>query len=287
MPQESAARNDVRLDFLKDLAVQLSSRDIDLPPFPDAYARILTALDDPEISLPQVAKVVAGAPELCVRILLMANSALMNRSGVEVTDLGVAVSRLGAAAVRNAAVSLATRELFDTAEDSPWYRQLRDLHNSAVTTAAVAYALAPSAGLARLRDNAMLTGLLHNTGSLYILSRAEEFPELANQEAMEHWGPGVGRAIIENWGFPEEIAVAVEHQNLKEACHPGPADLRDLLIVSKQLARLRLEKEPDLEALAQWDQTPPFQKLEISHLNAPAVLEELSEELESFLGAFR
>ncbi len=287
MQQENAARDDVRLDFLRDLAFQLSSREIDLPPFPDAYARILAALDDPETSLSELAKVVAGAPELCVRILLMANSALMNRSGVEVTDLEVAVSRLGAKAVRNAAVSLATRELFDTAEDSPWFRQLRELHNNAVTTAVVAYALAPRAGLARQRDNAMLTGLLHNTGSLYILSRAEEFPELANQEAMENWGPGVGRAIIENWGFPEEIATAVEHQNMKEGSPPGPPDLRDLLIVSKQLARLELEKEPDLEALARWDRTPPFQKLEISHLNAQEVLEGLSEELESFLGAFR
>ncbi len=288
MQQESPLSGDVRLAFLKDFANQLNTREIDLPPFPDAYARILAALDDPELSMDQLAKVITGAPELCVRILLMANSALMNRSGVEVTDLNVAVARLGAAAIRNAAVSLATRELFETSPDSPWYHQLDAIHTAAITTAAVAYAMAARAGLARARDNAMLSGLLHNVGNLYILSKAEAYPQLANREAMENWGPGIGRAIIENWGFPEEIAEAVEYQDVREACQPGPADLRDLLVVSKRRAELRLRQPgDDADFLAEWAQAPAFRKLEVSPLNAELVLEEIAEDVESFLGAIR
>jgi len=72
----------VALDFLNDFAADLSSRDIELPPFPDVYSRILGALNDPDLSLDRLAKMVTAAPDLCVRILLLANSALYNRAGV-------------------------------------------------------------------------------------------------------------------------------------------------------------------------------------------------------------
>ena len=45
------------------------------------------------------------------------------------------------------------------------------------------------------------------------LMRADAFPELFEhpdvlQGLMQDWHPGVGRAIVEAWGFPEPIAVA-------------------------------------------------------------------------------
>ncbi len=286
MAQQSTQQQDVRLDFLKQFAAQLQAGKIELPPFPDAYARILNALDDPDLSLGEVANIVTGAPDLCVRILLMANSVLMNRSGVEVTDLDVAVARLGVAAVRNAAVSLATRQLFIADRRSPWYQQLEELHQSAVTTSAIAYSLAHRCGLARVRDNAMLAGLLHNVGGLYLLSHAKKYPDLADEEALEYWGPGIGRAILENWGFPDEIVLAVDQQNLKDGYRHGTPTLIDLVTVSKQLARLRMNLM-DVEALEEWEETPAFTKLELSSKNAEAVLHEVDDEVTAFLGIFR
>jgi len=287
MAEQHAAASDVRAAFLQDFAKQLNTREIELPPFPDAYARILSALDDPDLSMNQVARVVTTAPDLCVRILRMANSALLNRAGIEVTDVDVAVARLGAATVRNAAVSLATQELFPIPKNSPLYDDLRRLHETSVKTAAWAYTLSGRAHLLSERDNAMLTGLLHNVGNFYILSRIEDFPEFADPETERAWAPGVGSAIIESWGFPAEIARAVELQADEDACHYGPADLRDLLIVSKHLAAIEKPEEEVLAALGRpLELLPAFAKLEIESDNLVAVMKEYEGEVTSFLSVF-
>jgi len=288
MQQETPVATDTRLDFLKDFAAQLTSRDIDLPPFPDVYARILNALNDPDLSMDQLARVVTAAPDLCVRILLMANSALLNRAGVEVTDINVAVSRLGVSAVRSAAVSLATKEVFDIPKDSPLYRKLDRLRTASVRTAAYAYAMASREGLIQLRDNAMLAGLLHNVGSFYILSKADKYPEFAEEGVIQNWGPGIGYAIIENWGFPLELAKAVEDQDILEACHFGPPDLRDLLIVGKRLAQISGAGENEsTECGNECEQIPAFGKLGVNAGNVEQVLEEITEEVESFVSALK
>ncbi len=287
MPREHALASDTSYSFLKDFAEQLNTREIELPPFPDAYARILSALDDPDLSMPQVAKVVSTSPDLCVRVLKMANSALLNRSGIEVTDVSVAVSRLGAAAVRSAAVSLATREMFRIPRESPLYRELTALYDASVRAAAWGYVLARQARLGNLRDNAMLAGLLHNVGSFYLLTRVEDFPDFADPEVLRAWGPGVGGAIIGSWGFPQEIARAVEEQDVTETCKPGGVDLHDLLVVSKRMAAIEDTPEGRERAIEQWEGNPAFCKLGISHLNLDSVMDETREEIDSFLGAFR
>lgn len=288
MQQETPVAADTRLDFLKDFADQLVSRDIDLPPFPDVYARILNALNDPDLSMDQLARVVTAAPDLCVRILLLANSALMNRAGVEVTDINVAVSRLGVSAVRSAAVALATKEVFDIPKGSSLQLKLDQLRAASVKTAAYAYAMANRAGLAPLKDNAMLTGLLHNVGSFYILSRADRYPEFAEEEVMQSWGPSIGYAIIENWGFPEELAKAVEEQDTLDTYHFGDPNLRDLLIVGKRLARFSDQEDAEtLELDEECAQIDAFDKLGISSDNVKEVLEEIQEEVESFVSALK
>jgi len=86
-----------------------------------------------------------------------------------------------------------------------------------VHTAALAHMLA------RVRtrlnpDEAFLAGLLHEVGRLYILMHAKENAEvLASEEAFEsvlaEWHPRLGRAVIETWALPAELAEAVgEHQ---------------------------------------------------------------------------
>lgn len=288
MQQETQVAPDTRLDFLKDFAAQLTSRDIDLPPFPDVYARILNALNDPDLSMDQLARVITAAPDLCVRVLLMANSALLNRAGVEVTDINVAVSRLGVSAVRSAAVSLATKEVFDIPKDSPLSRQLDQLRAASVRTAAFAYAMANRANLSQMKDNAMLAGLLHNVGSFYILSKADRYPEFAEEEVMQNWGPGIGYAIIENWGFPEELAKAVEDQDILEASHFGPPELRDLLIVGKRLASLAEGEAPEPTGCEEeCEKIPAFAKLDVNPGNLNQVLGDISEEVESFVSALK
>ena len=286
MQTDAIAPQNAALDFFNDFAQQLRKRDIDLPPFPDVYTKILSALNDPGLSMDHLARIVTAAPDLCVRILLMTNSALMNRAGVEITDINVAVTRLGVSAIRNATVSIASKELFDIPKHSPLRKKLDTLRSMSVRTAAYAYSLTAQSDQPALRDDAMLTGLLHNVGSFYILTKIDEFPEFANEELCHAWMPGIGCALIENWGFSEEISKAVDKQNNVDEQHFGPTSLLDILIVSKLLAEVHSSIDVDvLKDELPWENTPALGKLGFNAENITQTIEEISDEVESFISA--
>jgi len=123
--------------------------------------------------------------------------------------------------------------------------------------------------LARVRtklnpDDAFLAGLLHEVGKLYILMRVKDkIEQLASEAAFQavvaEWHPRLGRAVIESWGLPEDLAAAVgEHQ----ACAleaPEPPRLTDVVAVANYLAENSeaacadenyFDKAPDLGSLA-------------------------------------
>lgn len=287
--QQHAAEQSLQereLSFLQDLTRKLASREIDLPPFPDVYARIIKTIHDPDVSLQDISRIVVAAPDLCVRVLLLANSALLNRSGVKVTDLNVAVSRLGLSAVNSATVTLATKDVFKAPKGSSLEYLLNKTRLESVEVAAYSYLLSIRAGLAEEKHNAMLAGLLHNIGTYYILSRAADFPDMVSHEVISQWGPSIGQALVDNWGFPESISIAIEKQ--EEISQAGGeeevTELRDVLICAILLSQIAKNAgDDDLDL----DQIPACQLLDIDSGNALGIIEDYQEEVDSFVSALR
>jgi HD-like signal output (HDOD) protein len=279
------------LCFLQDLTRKLASREIDLAPFPDIYARIIRTLHDPDVSIQDVSRMVVAAPDLCVRILLLANSALLNRSGVKVTDLSIAVSRLGLSAVNNATVTLATKEVFDVPKGSSLSFMLNKTRMESVRVAAYSYLLSIRAGRVNDKHDAMLAGLLHNIGTHYMLSRAEEYPDLVSKEIIDSWGPGIGQALVSNWGFPESISSAIEKQNEllfvseeeeEKEEEEETITLRDILVCAKLLSHAENGME---DTDVDYARIPACRKLDIDEENIPGMLEDYAEEVASFVSA--
>lgn len=101
-------------------------------------------------------------------------------------------------------------------------------------------------------DEALLTGLLHAVGRLYILCHARRFPALVSdpptyRQIADQWSPEIGKAILESWKMPDTMVVAVQQQDDLERDPRRPPDLTDVLIVGKLLAD-RLELPQDLQA---------------------------------------
>ena len=58
-------------------------------------------------------------------------------------------------------------------------------------------------------DQALLTGLLHVLGRLYIIMRSKDAAELSDTEmgdVIDGWHASIGKAILESWGLPEDAA---------------------------------------------------------------------------------
>ncbi|MGC3979924.1 MAG: HDOD domain-containing protein [Steroidobacteraceae bacterium] len=224
--------------FVALLAGEVSKGQIDLPAFPDAVARVKSALSNENVSPAMIAKVVASEAGLAARLMTLANSAIMNPSGSAITELKTAIVRIGYNNVRASSVAYAVAKLRQADELKGIRNELEALWKEAVGTAAMAYALARRIANVNA-DEAMLTGLVHNIGKVYILSRRQQLTDVQfglNDTAviMRDWHGNVGKAIVESWKFAPQIAAAIG--DYEEPDRPlRQADLADVLNVATRL----------------------------------------------------
>jgi HD-like signal output (HDOD) protein len=233
---ESQVGTEVPFQFLTSLAKELSAGRVDLPSFPEAAARLQQALADASVTSERIARVVNTDAGLTGRILTMANSTLLHRGSTPVTDLKVAVTRIGHENIRTAALAYASAQLRRAPELAHIRVELERCWEAGIRVAALAHAMAKEAGTVRA-DEAMLAGLLHNIGRIYIVARSPKDSAASPDEGLlREWHPGIGQALIENWKLPDEVATAVGSQLDLERSHEGDPDLADLLIVAVYIA---------------------------------------------------
>lgn len=177
----------------------------------------------------------------------------------EVDNLGAAVNRLGFNTVRSTATAFAMHQMKQQKELADIRDQLDEIWKGSNRVAATCYVLAKKA-LKQRPDEALLAGLLHQIGRLYILMHAhQEDPELMACEeyksVVESMQAGIGKAILESWNIPQSICDAVEAQDslLNEGEIKG-VDLTSLLSVASFRHRLNADpviktQRPDAEEL--------------------------------------
>jgi hypothetical protein len=90
-PDERAAA----LQFLQELANEVSHGTVDLPCFPNVVSRISAALANPNTTSERIVTIIGIEPRLAARMLQTANSAAFNPSGKPLTELRSAVTRIG------------------------------------------------------------------------------------------------------------------------------------------------------------------------------------------------
>ena len=236
-------------DFVRTLAAELSRGNVDLPSFPEIAIRVRRVLSDPKSSVEQVVRVVGSEPALAARLLRIANSASLNRSGRTVTDLRTAINRLGYNMVRSASISFSMAQIRKSNKLAGLEHHLTDLWGRSTAVAAFAYVLARKCTKVN-PDEAMLTGMMHGIGKLYVLTRVIDHPELFASNTMLNqiigeWHTSIGKAILENWDFSEAMAQAVGDQSDFSRTEEGPPDLSDVIAV----AILMAEHTADIPAL--------------------------------------
>lgn len=275
----------VAFTFVSELAREVSGGRVELPSFPDVAVRVRKVLADESVSNDQIARVVSSDAGLAARVFTLANSAALSRGNRSVTDMKTAVNRIGHNNVRTAAVSFAIAQLRRANDLKHISTELEALWEEATMTAALAYAVAT-----RVRginaDEAMLAGLMHNVGKIYILARAHRHETLfqdkrALAQVMRDWHASIGRAIVENWAFPEHIANAIgDQENIDRQVSTG--DLTDVLTVAVMMSAF-LGHEADLELNMQGVQA--FWRLQLDNAKCVFVMKDCTDEISALRNA--
>ncbi len=225
--------------FVGMLAADVSSGEFDLPSWPEVVVQIQRALEDEDCCIENIARLIGSEPVLAARTFKIANSALISRS-VPVHDLQGAVTRLGFDMVRCVAISLAMEQIFHGKAAKAVKPYLAELWLHSTKVAALAYLLAKRAPKIN-SDEAFLAGLVHEIGKLYVLMRVQDDlvlfdSEESVQEIMHAWHANIGRAIVESWGFSEDLALAVGDHEKHDLEGGGPPTLTDVVSVANLLA---------------------------------------------------
>lgn len=234
--------------FVQQLAANLKP-ELDLPAFPQVVRQLQIALLSDRTTIKDIVGIISSEPVLAARFVQMANSAAMNPAGTPVASLNNAVNRLGFNLVRTVATAFALRQLSRDSSLGAIRPDLEQVWRTSNEVASICYAVAKQA-FGRQPDEAMMAGLLHSIGRLYILMHAHHNdPTIREDPAfagiLETWQPIIGKAILEAWGLPQRICDAVENQDY--LLDGGSAELEPLTrLLSAAKLRHRLAVEPDL-----------------------------------------
>lgn len=235
------------LSFLQNLAAEVSKGSIDLPCFPEVVIRISQTLADPNTTTERVVTIVGAEPRLAARVLQTANSAAFNTSGKPLIDLRSAITRLGQQMVQATAMSYAMQHLKNESSLRAIAEPLKQLWNRSIAVASICKLLATPAKVSA--DEAFLTGLLHGIGNLYIMVRATGATNgILNDSSwmalLSGWQASIGKAVLQSWGFGEEMCDAIGDQDDVERRWKHEAHLVDVLLASLSLADALQRPEP-------------------------------------------
>jgi HD-like signal output (HDOD) protein len=231
--------NQAAFAFVQSLALEMSAGKIEIPSFPDVAVRVRKVLADENCSAAQIARVVSAEPAMAAKLLQMANSAALNPNGSKITELKSAIARIGLSNVRSASLAYAMDQIKNAKELAPLRKPLHDLWERSVKVAAMSFVVARSWTTVNA-DQAMLAGLMHGMGRVYILTRAVKHTELfadpsAYHQIVRDWNAQVAKAVLESWEISPDIIDAVENYETLDRAGNGEVDLTDVLTIANVL----------------------------------------------------
>ncbi|HIG79421.1 MAG TPA: HDOD domain-containing protein [Cycloclasticus sp.] len=301
MNERTPSRNNATVGILKDgedsllynqlyfeVTQEMQADKLELPSIPETAVKVRKAISDLNITSDKISKIALQDPAITAQLIKVANSPLF-RGREKIEALPPAVTRLGLKAISNLITSFTMRMVFNTkTKDLKNYISTLWLHSRDV--AAISAVMAK-----KLKgfdtDKAMLIGLVHDIGSIPILTHADKHPNLTSdtqevQQTLTKLTPILGKRVLEKWNFTEDfIDVAVNAENWERKTNQ-PANYTDLIIVAQLLS---FRNTPLQEKYPEPSSVPAYERL-TKLLKDPEysidVLENSQEELSEIKNLF-
>jgi hypothetical protein len=238
VPQQGIILRVNKLEAFGYIAAQAVRGEITFPTSVNAVLRLQLALDDPDCHVEEAIRLVLAEPQLAARTVAMANTvAFGGNSGLPVTNVRSAVTRIGYRRLQALVASLAVRQFGSRINDPVLRAKAEQLWEHSTHVAALAYALARHVTYVN-PDTAMFAGIVHEVGGFYLLSRADEFPGLLEDDA-ENWGTlcedVVSAEVMKKLAIPPVVAEAIGDMRGGWLNMP-PGNLLDTLLLANQYA---------------------------------------------------
>jgi len=226
-----------RLEALEKIATQARQGELVFPSSVAVSLKIRKLLNDPDSHLAATTDLVKIEPLLSARVVAISNSVAFRRSDNDITDVATAVARIGLRSVQTLVNALIVRQLAGASKDPRVQALVNQLWEHTAHVASLARMLARRVTKVD-PETALFTGLIHDAGNFYLLSRAAEFPALLDtdraegEEALEI---EVHRQVAGTLDVPATVIEALEEVWQGYVTSP-PVTLADTVALAKELA---------------------------------------------------
>jgi len=275
---------DLEKKFLSDFLSDLNANRVVLPTLPEVAMQVRKAVGDPQATTTRIEKIINSDPALSTKLLKVVNSPAY-RGSEPITNLRMAITRLGTNQIRNLATGLVMEQLYQVTSTDNIKQHLKDLWLHSTRVATLSHVIARR--FTKLKpDEAMLAGLIHDIGTLPILNRASLFPELLEDDeklivVMQRLHTMIGPAVLDEWGFSRDmVIVSAEHEDIYQA-RDGEVDYVDVIIVANLHSYLGTQNRL---AKINWEEVPAFAKIGMTPEDSFAAMEEARDEMREMQG---
>jgi HD-like signal output (HDOD) protein len=227
-----------KLEAYGHIAALAIRGDLVFPTSVNAALRVQLALDDPECPIDEAIRLVLAEPQLAARTVALANSAMFNRTGgPEVTNVRAAIMRIGYHNLFALAAAMVVRQFGSRITDPALRAKAEQLWQHTVHVACLARIIARDVTYTN-PDTALFAAIVHEVGNFYLLSRADEFPGLLEDDP-ENWQPAseeiITREVLNKLNIPEPVSTAI--QGMRDSfLQIPPESLLDTLLLANHLS---------------------------------------------------
>lgn len=255
---------------------------LELPSAPDLGVRIGRAIDNPDASSDEIARIIQLDPALTARLIQVANSPLYSGLG-KISNCTTAVTRLGMTTTRNLVISFLLKNLFRH-QSKVLQKAMDEVWTQSTKVAAISSVLAKVTP--RLEPGrALLAGLIHQIGAIAVINDAKRHPEIANDpealdQAVKQLSTEIGAIILEQWNFGDDLVDVVRHSGNWMRDEGNEPTYTDLVMIARLHSQIG---KPGMMLLPRLDLVPAFHKLVLGHLSprmSIAVLDQSEKDIQ-------
>lgn len=201
-----------------------------LPSIPEVASRVLTMVNDPDVSFKAIADEISKDQAITTNILKLCNSAYFSK-GKEISSIDRAIVTLGIKEVKDIVIVVATREVLN--KTIIGYDLARgDLWRHGIAVAILSKKIAMQKSMKSVADIAFTGGIIHDVGktvlALFVqntfkdimaLTQAKQLPfSAAEKEIMGYDHQEIGERILTKWKFPDVLKSIVRYHHQPDKC---------------------------------------------------------------------
>lgn len=284
--------NDSVYQFVDRVKREIDHGHPEIACFPEVATQLIRELDSEQVAVHDIAKVVSSEPALALRVIGMANSAAYRSGGRAMTDVRMAITRVGLRALRAVILAFAVMKIRESPPLRLVQHRIGDVWQQSTLTAALCHLIALELRVEGIRHDheaAMLAGLMQGVGKIFVFAEAAFRGELeddpsALDDIVRAWHAPAAAKLLAQWGLGKPVIDAVVGHESADQAIREKSNLTDLLHAAALFAEMR---ESPQELARHVAASRACQRLELWRLNPEHLLAQLANESDSLESVLR